>query len=52
MKIIVEGEEKEITALLLELEVRRRVAFVGETEYCSLDKQSTQKTDESVKEAP
>ena len=39
MEIIIKGEVKEIAALLLELEVRRRFAFVGETEYCSLDKQ-------------
>ena len=52
MKITIEGEEKEIATLLLELEVQRMVPFVGETEYCSLDKQNAQKTDESVKEAP
>ena len=52
MEIIIKGEVKEIAALLLELEVRRRFAFIGETEYCSLDKQNTQLTDDSVKEAP
>ena len=52
VEIIIKGEVKEIAALLLELEVRRRFAFVGETEYCSLDKQNTQLTDDSVKEAP
>lgn len=51
MKITIEAEEKEIATLLLEFEVQRRVPFVGETEYCSLDKQNTQKPDESVKEA-
>lgn len=52
MKITIEGEEKEIATLLLELEVQRKVPFVGEVRYCSLDKQNAHTTDESVKEAP
>mgnify|MGYP000912900295 CR=1 FL=1 len=51
MEIIIKGEAKEIAALLSELEMRRSVPFVGEIEYCSLDKQNAQLKDDSVKEA-
>ena len=49
MKITIEGEEKEIATLLLELEVQRRIPFVGETEYCLVHKPNSQSVVDSVK---
>ena len=49
MEIVIKGEAKEIAALLLEIEVQRRVPFVGETKYCLLNKQKSQPPVDPVK---
>ena len=52
MEVVLKGDVKEIVTLLLELEVQRRISFVGETKYCLLNKQKPQPPVDLVKEAP
>ena len=48
MEIVIKGEAKEIAALLLEIEVQRKVPFVGEVKY-GLVKPNSQPVVDSVK---
>ncbi len=49
MEIIIKGEAKEIAALLLEIEVQRKVPFVGEVTYGLVNKPNSQPVVDSVK---
>ena len=49
MEVIIKGEAKEIAALLLEIEVQRRVPFVGEVKYGLVNKSNSQPVVDSVK---
>ncbi|WP_157064408.1 hypothetical protein [Selenomonas sp. oral taxon 136] len=49
MEVIIKGDVKEIVTLLLELEVQRRISFVGEMKYCLLNKQKSQPPVDPVK---
>ena len=52
MEVVLEGDVKEIVALLLELEVQRRFSFASETKCRLIDKPKSQPPVEPVKEAP
>ena len=49
MEVIIKGDVKEIVTLLLELEVQRRVPFVGEVKYGLANKPNSQPVVDSVK---
>lgn len=49
MEIIIKGEAKEIAELLLEIEVQRRVPFIGEVKYGFVHKPNSQPVVDSVK---